>query len=63
MHTTIFKVSGRKDFGSQSDISNAHLNFRDRDGHFIFGDACTSVLLEKSNENNQSGHSKSWELN
>ena len=37
------------------DICTAHLNFRDRDGHFIFGDACTSVLLEKSNENNQSG--------
>ena len=33
------------------DICTAHLNFRDRDGHFIFGDACTSVLLEKSNEN------------
>ena len=29
------------------DICTGHLNFRDRDGHFIFGDACTSVLLEK----------------
>tara|TARA_B100001175_G_scaffold315061_1_gene325775 strand:- start:2864 stop:3982 length:1119 start_codon:yes stop_codon:yes gene_type:complete len=31
------------------DICTGHLNFRDRDGHFIFGDACTSVLLEKNN--------------
>ena len=35
------------------DICSGHLNFRDRDGHFIFGDACTSVLLEKSDGNPQ----------
>jgi len=34
------------------DICTGHLNFRDRDGHFIFGDACTAVLLEKDNVNN-----------
>ncbi|RXE47935.1 beta-ketoacyl-ACP synthase III [Chromohalobacter israelensis] len=28
------------------EICSAHLNFRDRDSHFIFGDACTAVLLE-----------------
>ena len=28
------------------EICTAHLNFRDRDSHFIFGDACTAVLLE-----------------
>ena len=33
------------------DICTGHLNFRDRDGHFIFGDACTAVLLEKNNGN------------
>lgn len=27
------------------EICTAHLNFRDRDSHFIFGDACTAVLL------------------
>ena len=36
------------------DICTGHLNFRDRDGHFIFGDACTSVLLEKDTGNPQS---------
>ena len=33
------------------DICTGHLNFQDRDGHFIFGDACTSVLLEKNSGN------------
>ncbi|MFK8020107.1 MAG: beta-ketoacyl-ACP synthase III [Pseudomonadales bacterium] len=30
------------------EICSGHLNFRDRDSHFIFGDACTAVVL--SNE-------------
>lgn len=28
------------------EICTGHLNFCDRDSHFIFGDACTAVLLE-----------------
>ncbi len=28
------------------EICTGHLNFRDRDSHFIFGDACTAVVLE-----------------
>ncbi len=28
------------------EICSGHLNFRDRDSHFIFGDACTALLLE-----------------
>lgn len=28
------------------EICSAHLNFCDRDSHFIFGDACTAVVLE-----------------
>jgi beta-ketodecanoyl-[acyl-carrier-protein] synthase len=30
------------------EICSAHLNFRDRDSHFIFGDACTAVVLERA---------------
>ena len=30
------------------EICTGHLNFRDRDSHFIFGDACTAVVLEKA---------------
>ena len=36
------------------EICSGHLNFRDRDGHFIFGDACTAVLLEKENNSSDS---------
>ena len=28
------------------EICSGHLNFRDRDCHFIFGDVCTAVILE-----------------
>jgi beta-ketodecanoyl-[acyl-carrier-protein] synthase len=28
------------------EICTGHLNFRDRESHFIFGDACTAVVLE-----------------
>jgi len=28
------------------EICTGHLNFRDRDSHFIFGDACTAVVIE-----------------
>ena len=30
------------------EITSAHLNWRDRDSHFIFGDACTAILLERA---------------
>ena len=29
------------------EICSGHLNFRDRDCHFIFGDVCTAVVLEE----------------
>ncbi len=32
------------------EICSSHLNFRDRDSHFIFGDACTAVILEDSEQ-------------
>ncbi len=28
------------------EICSGHLNFRDRDSHFIFGDVCTAVIIE-----------------
>jgi beta-ketodecanoyl-[acyl-carrier-protein] synthase len=28
------------------EITSGHLNWRDRDSHFIFGDACTALLIE-----------------
>jgi beta-ketodecanoyl-[acyl-carrier-protein] synthase len=29
------------------EICTGHLNFRDRESHFIFGDACTAVVIEE----------------
>ena len=37
------------------EICSAHLEWRDRDCHFIFGDVCTAVLLEAA-ENAQGDH-------
>lgn len=34
------------------EICSGHLNFRDRDSHFIFGDACTAVVVERSDRVN-----------
>ncbi len=30
------------------EICTGHLNFRDRDSHFIFGDAATAVMIERA---------------
>lgn len=32
------------------EICTAHLNFRDRDSHFIFGDVCTAALIEHADD-------------
>lgn len=32
------------------EICSAHLNFRDRDCHFIFGDACTAIILQRKQD-------------
>jgi len=34
------------------EICTAHLNFRDRGSHFIFGDACTAVVVEALEDSN-----------
>ncbi|GAA4652318.1 beta-ketoacyl-ACP synthase III [Kistimonas scapharcae] len=38
--------SARRVLMVNPEICSGHLNFRDRDSHFIFGDACTAVILE-----------------
>lgn len=30
------------------EITSGHLNWRDRDSHFIFGDACTAIVVERA---------------
>ena len=40
------------------EICSGHLNFRDRDSHFIFGDVATAVLVEKE----EIAPENSWEI-
>lgn len=41
------------------EICTAHLNFRDRDSHFIFGDVATALLVER---NDQPANGEAWEI-
>ncbi|GAB3683121.1 beta-ketoacyl-ACP synthase III [Salinisphaera aquimarina] len=42
--------SARRVLMVNPEICSAHLNFRDRDSHFIFGDVCTAALLEHADD-------------
>lgn len=37
------------------EICSGHLNFRDRDSHFIFGDACTAMVFERADDARHTG--------
>lgn len=37
------------------EICTGHLNFRDRDSHFIFGDACTAMVFERAEDATHDG--------
>lgn len=41
------------------EICTGHLNFRDRESHFIFGDACTAMVIERSDT---SRSKDAWEI-
>ncbi len=41
------------------EICSGHLNFRDRDSHFIFGDVATAVLVERDDLPREAG---AWEI-
>jgi len=40
------------------EVCSAHLNFKDRDSHFIFGDVATAVILEASDQAGPGG----WDI-
>ena len=40
------------------EITSGHLNFRDRDSHFIFGDVATAVIVERADEADPEG----WDI-
>lgn len=47
--------SARRVLMVNPEICSAHLNFRDRDSHFIFGDVCTAMLIEAGEEAKNGG--------
>jgi beta-ketodecanoyl-[acyl-carrier-protein] synthase len=44
------------------EICSGHLNFRDRDSHFIFGDVATAVIVEDAARATQSGKNAGWDI-
>lgn len=44
----IYSGSARTVLMVNPEICSAHLNWRDRDSHFIFGDVCTAVVIENA---------------
>ena len=41
------------------EVCSGHLNFRDRDSHFIFGDVATAIVLERADDVKSS---PAWEI-
>jgi beta-ketodecanoyl-[acyl-carrier-protein] synthase len=44
------------------EICSGHLNFRDRDSHFIFGDVATAVIVEAADETASSAGNGGWDI-
>jgi beta-ketodecanoyl-[acyl-carrier-protein] synthase len=44
------------------EICSGHLNFRDRDSHFIFGDVATAVIVERAEDAPASGDRSGWDI-
>jgi len=44
------------------EICSGHLNFRDRDSHFIFGDVATAAIVERANQAPKNGPGAGWEI-
>jgi beta-ketodecanoyl-[acyl-carrier-protein] synthase len=44
------------------EICSGHLNFRDRDSHFIFGDVATAVIVEDAAQAPSSGKNAGWDI-
>ena len=46
----LIRAGARRILMVNPEICTAHLNFRDRDSHFIFGDVATAVILERADD-------------
>ena len=47
----LIRAGARRILMVNPEICSAHLNFRDRDSHFIFGDVSTAVIMERADSN------------
>ncbi len=55
----LIRTGARRILMVNPEICTAHLNFRNRDCHFIFGDVATAVILEKNDGTPKPG---SWDI-
>jgi len=44
------------------ELTSGHTNFEAREFHFIFGDACTAIVLEREDEAAPAGGGEAWEV-
>ncbi len=55
----LIRAGARRILMVNPEICSAHLNFRNRDCHFIFGDVATAVILERAEG---PGNGQSWDI-
>ena len=55
----LIRAGARRILMVNPEICTAHLNFRNRDSHFIFGDVATAVILERSDG---APNGEAWEI-
>ncbi|MFC2953766.1 beta-ketoacyl-ACP synthase III [Marinicaulis aureus] len=55
----LIRAGARRILMVNPEICSAHLNFRNRDCHFIFGDVATAVILER---NDGAATGETWEI-
>jgi beta-ketodecanoyl-[acyl-carrier-protein] synthase len=55
----LIRAGARRILMVNPEICTAHLNFRDRDSHFIFGDVATAVILERADG---PARGEAWEI-
>ncbi|MEO0399005.1 MAG: beta-ketoacyl-ACP synthase III [Pseudomonadota bacterium] len=55
----LIRAGARRILIVNPEICTAHLNFRDRDSHFIFGDVATAIILER---NDGAPTGEAWEI-
>ncbi|MEQ1930629.1 MAG: beta-ketoacyl-ACP synthase III [Parvularculaceae bacterium] len=55
----LIRAGSRRILMVNPEICTAHLNFRDRDSHFIFGDVATAVVMERADG---APRGEAWEI-